>query len=107
MDKQTETEIQYIYENTPLIQNKHATIISIIMKHTIPHTKNENGIFLNIDVVSPDIIREMYEAIYNIINHKLSFFEDTIHYEDIVQTQVIKPPSKSESKNNSWRNTYS
>jgi hypothetical protein len=87
---------QYIYDNIPLIQNNHSEIISIIESNQISHTNNDNGIFVNIDTISDDIINTIYDTIFYIKNHNISFIEETLEYESQKNEQLEEQNTHSQ-----------
>lgn len=42
---------------------EHAEIFRILKKHGVPHTQNNNGVFVNITTVSDDIIKEVSDFV--------------------------------------------
>lgn len=42
---------------------KHIDILKLLKKHDIPFTENKNGVFLNLSVISDEMIKILYEYI--------------------------------------------
>lgn len=44
-------------------ENRHIEILSIIDKYTNKYTENNNGVFINLSQLEPNIIKKIYEYI--------------------------------------------
>ena len=58
----------YILDNINIIEN-HNKIVNFINYHEIKHTENSNGYFVNISVLSEELIEILYKLIYDLNNN--------------------------------------
>ena len=63
---------KYIYKVIRDISKNHEVIINFLKINGVPKTENANGIFVNLAVLSDDIIQKLYELIRNILYYKTS-----------------------------------
>tara|TARA_B100001094_G_scaffold20556_1_gene17389 strand:- start:779 stop:1150 length:372 start_codon:yes stop_codon:yes gene_type:complete len=83
--EQIEMKKQYIYENINKVSD-HKHYIHLIEVNKSPHTKNSNGIFINLNTASDTIIHQFYTYIKNeLMNNNLNsnsiekkFYQDKI-----------------------------
>tara|TARA_B100000214_G_C23972652_1_gene631015 strand:- start:1477 stop:1848 length:372 start_codon:yes stop_codon:yes gene_type:complete len=83
--EQIEMKKQYIYENINKVSD-HKHYIHLIEMNKSPHTKNSNGIFINLNTASDTIIHQFYTYIKNeLMNNNLNsnsiekkFYQDKI-----------------------------
>uniref|UniRef100_A0A6C0L2U6 Uncharacterized protein n=1 Tax=viral metagenome TaxID=1070528 RepID=A0A6C0L2U6_9ZZZZ len=60
----------YIHQNINKI-NDHVNIINIIEQNECKHTKNNNGIFLNLTTTEDDIVDQIYFLLNNELNYSI------------------------------------
>lgn len=75
---------KFIYDNIDFI-NVQNEINNFIIMNNIKYSENNNGIFINISILSDEIIHNLFFLIENIINNK----EDKKNLSDI-KTNIIK-----------------
>lgn len=64
-----EDKKKIIYDNIFLIDN-HKELNNFIIFNNIKYSENNNGLFINITVLSDNIINKLYSIIDNILNNK-------------------------------------
>ena len=84
-DTHKETKKKYIFENIEKIKN-HKNYLDIVEFHNCQHTKNSNGIFLNLHTLDEEVINKIYYKLRNEI-------EDEGLTENIIEKKII-PNSK-------------
>ncbi|MBI52183.1 MAG: hypothetical protein CL779_03075 [Chloroflexi bacterium] len=94
MDK----EKKYIYENIEKL-NFHNNYISIIDFHKCPHTKNSNGVFVNLNKINDKVLKELYYKLKNEIENE-SFNQFNIKKESIKEEIITLFNNKTEKKIN-------
>ena len=77
-----ETKKKYIFENIDKIKN-HKNYLDIVEFHNCPHTKNSNGIFLNLNTLDDEVIDKIYYKLKNEI-------EDEALTENIIEKEIIE-----------------
>jgi ABC-type phosphate transport system auxiliary subunit len=77
-----ETKKKYIFENIDKIKN-HKNYLDIVEFHNCQHTKNSNGIFLNLNTLDDEVIDKIYYKLKNEI-------EDEALTENIIEKQIIE-----------------
>ena len=87
---------KYIYKVIPDISKNHEVIINFLKINNIPQTKNANGIFVNLAVLSDDIIHKLYELIGQILYYKTdeTYNDYNIQYQYISSNTSSKPSQK-------------
>lgn len=65
----TEYKIKFIYENIDFINN-HKEIYNFIIMNNIKYSENNNGLFVNISILSDEVIHNLFFLVNNIINNK-------------------------------------
>ena len=87
---------KYIYKVIPDIFKNHEVIINFLKINNIPQTENANGIFVNLAVLSDDIIHKLYELIGQILYYKTdeTYNDYNIQYQDISSSTSSKPLQK-------------
>jgi hypothetical protein len=83
----TDSKLKYIYNKLLNKEIEHGYIRPFIISNNIPFSENKNGIFINITLLSEDIIDEMYNIIFNYINNKIDYDRDKKIKE--MQTDII------------------
>jgi len=85
---------KYIYKIIPEILKNHEVIINFLNINNIPQTENANGIFVNLAVLSDDIIHKLYELIGQILCYKTddTFDDYTIEHHYSNSNISSKPP---------------
>lgn len=96
-----EEKRNYIYNNIDNVQD-HANIITIINQSNCRYTQNNNGIFVNLNTLSEEII----DQIYFLLNSELNFsdvtdnvYENTTEMYEIETEIKEKPQIKKPVKN--------
>lgn len=77
-----ETKKKYIFENIDKIKN-HKNYLDIVEFHNCQHTKNSNGIFLNLHTLDDEVIDKIYYKLKNEI-------EDEALTENIIEKKIIE-----------------
>lgn len=77
-----ETKKKYIFENIDKIKN-HKNYLDIVEFHNCQHTKNSNGIFLNLHTLDDEVIDKIYYKLKNEI-------EDEALTENIIEKKLIE-----------------
>ena len=77
-----DTKKKYIFENIDKIKN-HKNYIDIVEFHNCQHTKNSNGIFLNLHTLDDEVIDKIYYKLKNEI-------EDEALTENIIEKKIIE-----------------
>jgi len=89
-----ENKKKYIFENIDKISN-HKNYINIVEFHNCQHTKNSNGIFLNLHTIDDEVIDKIFYKLKNEI-------EDESLTENIIEKEIIEKEIEEllrESKN--------
>jgi len=81
-DTHKETKKKYIFENIEKIKN-HKNYLDIVEFHNCQHTKNSNGIFLNLHTLDEEVINKIYYKLRNEI-------EDEGLTENIIEKKIIE-----------------
>ena len=81
-DTNKETKKKYIFENIEKIKN-HKNYLDIVEFHNCQHTKNSNGIFLNLHTLDEEVINKIYYKLRNEI-------EDEGLTENIIEKKIIE-----------------
>lgn len=81
-DTHKETKKKYIFENIEKIKN-HKNYLDIVEFHNCQHTKNSNGIFLNLHTLDEEVINKIYYKLRNEI-------EDEGFTENIIEKKIIE-----------------
>lgn len=81
-DTHKETKKKYIFENIDKIKN-HKNYLDIVEFHNCQHTKNSNGIFLNLHTLDDTVIDKIYYKLKNEI-------EDEALTENIIEKKNIE-----------------
>lgn len=81
-DTHKETKKKYIFENIEKIKN-HKNYLDIVEFHNCQHTKNSNGIFLNLHTLDEEVINKIYYKLRNEI-------EDEGLSENIIEKKIIE-----------------
>jgi len=81
-DTHKETKKKYIFENIEKIKN-HKNYLDIVEFHNCQHTKNSNGIFLNLHTLDEEVIDKIYYKLRNEI-------EDEGLTENIIEKKIIE-----------------
>jgi len=81
-DTHKETKKKYIFENIEKIKN-HKNYLDIVEFHNCQHTKNSNGIFLNLHTLDEEVIDKIYYKLRNEI-------EDEGLSENIIEKKIIE-----------------
>lgn len=81
-DTHKETKKKYIFENIDKIKN-HKNYLDIVEFHNCQHTKNSNGIFLNLHTLDEEVINKIYYKLRNEI-------EDEGLTENIIEKKIIE-----------------
>jgi hypothetical protein len=63
----------YIYEKIENKEIDHGYIKPYIISNNIAFSENKNGIFINISLLSDEIIDDLYIILYNYINNKVDY----------------------------------
>ena len=89
---------KYIYKVIPDISKNHEVIINFLKINNIPQTENANGIFVNLAVLSDDIIHKLYELIGQILYYKTdeTYNDYNIQYQDISSSTTSSKPLQKE-----------
>lgn len=69
----TENKKLYIYNKIANKEIDHGYIKPYISLNNIPFSENKNGIFINISILSDEIIDDLYILLYNYINNKVDY----------------------------------
>jgi len=77
-----EVKKKYIHENIEKIKN-HKNYLDIILFHECPHTKNSNGVFINLNSIDSSIIDNLYYKLKNEL-------EDDALTENIIEKKIIE-----------------
>jgi hypothetical protein len=90
---------KYICENITKITN-HKNYLDIVEFHVCPHTKNSNGIFINLNTICVDVIDKLYYKLKNEI-------EDDAFSINIIEKQLIEEEIEELLKvsNNEYKET--
>ena len=90
----------YIYENIDKSSN-HNTIIKLLNDNECKYTKNSNGIFLNLNTLSDELIQNIYDILFfnndkQIYNINEESYEDTLikQYHQEIPTHSIQKKIK-------------
>ncbi len=81
----------------------HNKIVNFIHYYEIKHTENNNGYFVNISVISDEIIEKLYELIINLNNNlddNLLKEKIKIIEENKIDMGKINPKNISKTENN-------
>jgi uncharacterized protein (UPF0147 family) len=81
-DTHKDTKKKYIFENIEKIKN-HKNYLDIVEFHNCQHTKNSNGIFLNLHTLDEEVINKIYYKLRNEI-------EDEGLTENIIEKKIIE-----------------
>ena len=86
-----EDKKKIIYDNIFLIDN-HKELNNFIIFNNIKYSENNNGLFINITVLSDNIINKLYSIIDNILNNKniSSEQQKIVVLEDKNETKIKK-----------------
>ena len=85
-----EDKKKFIYDNIFFIDN-HRELNNFIIFNNIKYSENNNGLFINITVLSDDIINKLYYIIDNILNNKnISSEQQTLSCLEDKQEEKIK-----------------
>ena len=88
----------YIYEKIENKEIDHGYIKPYIISNNIAFSENKNGIFINISLLSDEIIDDLYVILYNYINNKVDYdrekkikeIENKINNKQILSNKNIK-----------------
>jgi uncharacterized protein with ACT and thioredoxin-like domain len=80
----------YIYENIHKL-NDHKHLLSIIKSSECKFTENSNGIFLNLNTISDEIIDNIYFLVYSDINTDINthLYQGEVEIEKIEKEKEI------------------
>ena len=79
---------KFIYENIDFINDQNE-INNFIILNNIKYSENNNGLFINISILSEDIINNLFFLIENIINNKDEKTNITDIKLDIKKNEII------------------
>lgn len=88
---------KYICENIVKLTN-HKNYLDIVEFHEIQHTNNSNGIFINLNTISVDVIDKLYYKLKNEI-------EDDAFNITIIEKQIIEEEIEELFKKNNKKHT--
>jgi len=81
----------YIYENIYKI-NDHTNLINLINSSKCKYTENSNGLFINLNTLDDNIIKDIYFLIYNEINTEIKEYTYEKKLTTINKSEyIIKP----------------
>lgn len=74
----------YIYENIHKL-NDHKHLLSIVKSSDCKYTENSNGIFLNLNTITDEIIDNIYFLVYSDINTDINphLYQEEVEIENI------------------------
>jgi hypothetical protein len=93
---------KYICDTIPLYEDKHNIIDNFFVMNNITRTINKNAKFVNLSLVSDDIIYELYKLLQRIISSKQNEFIDydlKEKYKDTNNIEKIKYKQVTQKKN--------
>lgn len=69
----TDKKKLYIYEKIENKEIDHGYIKPYIISNNIAFSENKNGIFINVSLLSDEIIDDLYIILYNYINNRVDY----------------------------------
>ena len=93
----TDYKKKYIFENINMIEN-HNKIVNFINYYKIKHTENSNGYFVNISVLSDELIDILYKLIHDSNNNIDDLEKEKNKIEEINYNDNLNIYSKKVSK---------
>ena len=93
----TDYKKKYIFENINIVEN-HNKIANFINYYKIKHTENSNGYFVNISVLSDELIDILYKLIHNSNNNIDDLEKEKNKIEEINYSDNTKIYSKKTPK---------
>lgn len=76
-----------IYNLISSIQNT-GKIIQFINNRKINYTQNQNGIYVNITVLSDELINELYDLMHSIIDDDVNEKKNTYENQTTIKTEI-------------------
>ena len=102
----TDKKKLYIYEKIENKEIDHGYIKPYIISNNIAFSENKNGIFINISLLSDEIIDDLYVILYNYINNKVDYDREK-KIKEIQENINIKKELSNENikihKNNKYK----
>ena len=108
MNSSTNDKRQFIYDNISKIKNNQI-LYQLIEDNGIIHSKNRNGIYMNLSLLNDKLIHDIYTLIKQLLSHESKEKEYCINYDKYVnlckneESNKAPKPNQAEQFNKKYK----